>query len=1186
MRLSGIKLAGFKSFVDPTQLPLPANLTGVVGPNGCGKSNIIDAVRWVLGEASQKQLRTQESEDVIFNGSKSRKPVGRAMVELTFDNSDGQITGPFAAYTEIAVRRELLRDGNSQYYLNGRKCLKRDVTDLFLGTGLGGKNQYAIIEQGMVSRMVEAKPEELRTWLEEAAGISKYKERRRETESRIRQTRENLARLSDLRSELQGRLDVLRKQAANAEKYREFKQLERNLKAEILVLRERALVEQSRGFEAKIAELAADLEARRVAVTEADGARALAETAQRDAQTRLSHEQTQVYEAEARLARQEQSLSHAKELKSLKLKELDQLTQQLQDLERRRNAETARMESLAREVQQLEQQAEQTEANALEMQRQLAQAEAEQQEQQAIWEDFQTRSEEPLFQTEGERVRLQGLERALLQVEERLKRLNGERATLDATPIQESVEEADIDLERLGAEQAEYQTRLQTVDRELQTLREQRSGLEASLHETRQQLQSARGRLSSLETLQQAALRQDDAELNGWLKQRGFDQAPRLATVLNVESGWESAVEHVLEGWLQAPLLGRMQQQTENSASLPKTGAALLYEHAGAAGSDARQLAAKVQGPSALLELLHGIYGIEDSELTPDRLNALAPGQSVVTRSGIWAGQGWSRYPRRDSDRGGVIAREQLLKQLRLQVEEHTRLLTTREQELLELRGKQQQLETERRELAPRFEHTRSRHAQRLAFRQAQQVRLEQTLSRIDTLVKEIDTLTQQRDQNAAELNASRAKLGELEAIAQRLREERVQLQQTVAKAREAVGRLRNAVAQATQSRNTVQVHLAGRRSAISALNQTLHDLAEAQEMLVHQRGGREREAEELDAPLGEQTDELEAARAGVVQTRDALRAAREALAALEAATGTASQNLRLAEQAKEAAQEALQQARLDFENLRARREGIEQQIIEACTEGNLERDVLIAGIDEKAELSAWEEKLASTIRRIERLGAINLAAIQELEEAETREQYLSEQNADLTGALDTLEEAIRKIDIETKDRFKNTFDQVDTIFRDRFPKLFGGGEAYLELTGDDLLDAGVRVMARPPGKRNSSIQMLSGGEKAMTAVALLLALFQLNPAPFCLMDEVDAPLDDANVVRFCDIVREMSQNVQFIIITHNKITMELASHLHGVTMQEPGVSRLVSVDVSQAVEMVGSDIKAPSAPEIQAFQT
>lgn len=1186
MRLSGIKLAGFKSFVDPTQLPLPANLTGVVGPNGCGKSNIIDAVRWVLGEASQKQLRTQDSEDVIFNGSKSRKPVGRAMVELTFDNSDGQITGPYAAYSEIAVRRELLRDGNSQYYLNGRKCLKRDVTDLFLGTGLGGKNQYAIIEQGMVSRMVEAKPEELRTWLEEAAGISKYKERRKETESRIRQTRENLSRLSDLRGELQSRLEVLRKQAANAEKYKEFKQQERVLKAEILVLRERLLVEQSRGHEQGIADLAAALEARREALAEAEEKRSQSEVLQRELQARLSDEQTLVYEAEARLARQEQGLQHARELKNLKLREIEQITRQLSDVERRRQSEQARLESLTREIQSLEAQAEQAERNVAETQEHLVRIEEEAQEQQLRWDEFQTRSEEPLFQTEGERVRLQGLERAQFQIDERVKRLVNEQGALNAGPIQISLEEADLDLEQLSAEQAEMQDRLQILDRDLQTQREQRSALESSLHETRQQLQSARGRLSSLETLQQAALRQDDADLANWLNARGHQQVQRLAQALNVEPGWEAAVEQVLEGWLQAPLLGFAPETFEAASALPKTGAALIFERAATGDRSGEQLAAKLQGPAALTDLLHGIYAIEDEELNSTRLAALIAGESVVTRSGVWAGQGWVRYPRRDSDRSGVLAREQLLKQLRSQVDEHQERVSEGEQALSELRERQQKQESERRELAPRFEGVRSRHAQRLAFRQAQAVRLEQTLGRIEALGKEIDTLRAQREQGAQELEASRAKLSELEAIAQRLRDERIQLQQNLARTRDSANRARAAVTQAQQSRNQVQVALAGKRSAIGALNQTLHDLAESHEIVAHEREGRLREAEELETPLEEQSGELEAARAAVQQARESQRAVREKLAVADAAMQAVHQALRMAEQNKDASQEALQQARLEFENLRARREGLDQQINEACEESGFEREAIVAGVAEDARLDAWEEKLASTLRRIDRLGAINLAAIQELEEADAREKYLSDQNADLSGALDTLEEAIRKIDLETKERFKQTFDQVNGIFMDRFPKLFGGGEAYLELTGDDLLDTGVRVMARPPGKRNSSIQMLSGGEKAMTAVALLLALFQLNPAPFCLMDEVDAPLDDANVVRFCGIVREMAQNVQFIIITHNKITMELAAHLHGVTMQEPGVSRLVSVDVQQAVDLVGDVPPRPLAAEVQPFQT
>ncbi|MGH8541661.1 MAG: chromosome segregation protein SMC, partial [Stenotrophobium sp.] len=412
----------------------------------------------------------------------------------------------------------------------------------------------------------------------------------------------------------------------------------------------------------------------------------------------------------------------------------------------------------------------------------------------------------------------------------------------------------------------------------------------------------------------------------------------------------------------------------------------------------------------------------------------------------------------------------------------------------------------------------------------------------------------------------TRQRLLSLEAVANQLRDERTQIQQALAKTRDAVQRARMAQSQATQARNELNVQLAGKHSALTAVEHSIRELAAQAEALGHQREDQQKLAAELDVPLQNQSQNVEQARAAVQTERDLLRAAREKLEATEKALGVAVQAARAAEFAKDAALEKVQAAKIEFENLRARRDGLAAQIAET----GLNHDELVAGLADGAAAEAWEEKLASVLRRIDRLGAINLAAIQELEEGQAREKYLGDQHADLHGALETLEEAIRKIDGETQTRFKETFDKVNEVFKDRFPRLFGGGEAYLEMTGEDLLDTGVRVMARPPGKRNSTIHLLSGGEKAMTAVALLLALFQLNPAPFCLMDEVDAPLDDANVGRFCEIVREMSHNVQFIIITHNKITMELAAHLHGVTMQEPGVSRLVSVDVQQAVELAG----------------
>jgi chromosome segregation protein len=1164
MRLSGIKLAGFKSFVDPTQLPLPTNLTGVVGPNGCGKSNIIDAVRWVLGETSMKNLRSSDMEDVIFNGSKTRKPVGRAAVELLFDNSDGQIGGPYAAYTEISVRREYTRDGNSQYYLNGAKCLKRDVTDLFLGTGLGGKNQYAIIEQGMVSTMITAKPEELRQWLEEAAGISKYKDRRKETESRIKGTRENLARLSDLRTELQQRLEVLTKQAGNAEKFKEYKSTERRLRAEILALRVKALEEQCRGHETRINELNQALEEARARVDAGAQARTQAENAQREASHALNDEQSKVYEAEAAAARQEQSLIHARELATLKQRELEQMARQIAESEQREQREQARLADARRQIAEMEAQVQAAEQQEQSAQSTLIQSEDEAQAEQRRWDSFVQDAEGPLMQTEGLRVQVQQLERARFQGEERHKRLESEHSALNLQPIQSSLFDADAELQQLNHELTEAQARLTTLDRDLQTLRDERAAREGALHEARQALASARGRLASLETLQQAALRQDDADLSQWLQQNRLSECPRLAGAIQVEQGWEAAVEHVLEGLLQAPLLPDYAGQLRALGAPPKSGAALFNQAPGAGGSG---LGGKLSGPQAVLDLLSTVQVAANAVEAAERAPMLKPGESIIAPDGVWHGRNWVRYPNTGEDRTGVLARGQLLKQLKAQIEEQTAAVMDKEAGLDELRARMQRLELERRDLTGKFDQSRGRQAQKMAFRQAQAVRLEQTQARVQALMQEIESLRAVRDQQARELDESRTQLASLEATAQQLREQRAQLQQSLAKKRDLVQRARLALAQTQQARNGLQVQLAGRRSSLTALESSIADIAQGREGLIARRGEEEKRAGELSAPLQTQAEEVERARSAVAIVREGLRAARERVESAERALTEAAQAARAAEQAKDMALEQAQQAKIEFENLRAHRESLEQQVRES---GHVLEEI-VATLAANAGLAEWEEELARTLRRIERLGPINLAAIQELEESQARDKYLGEQYEDLHQALATLEEAIRKIDAETKELFKGTFDKVDTIFRDRFPKLFGGGEAYLELTGDDLLDAGVRVMARPPGKRNSSIQLLSGGEKAMTAAALLLALFQLNPAPFCLMDEVDAPLDDANVGRFCEVVREMSQNVQFIIITHNKITMELVNQLHGVTMNEPGVSRLVSVDIAQAVELAGA---------------
>jgi chromosome segregation protein len=1173
MRLSSIKLAGFKSFVDPSSLPLPSNLTSIVGPNGCGKSNIIDAVRWVLGESSMKQLRSDTMEDVIFNGSKTRKPAGRAMIELAFDNSDGTIQGPYAAYAEITVRRELTRDGTSQYYLNNAKCLKRDVLDLFLGTGLAARSGYAIIEQGMVSSLISSKPEELRQWIEEAAGISKYKERRRETESRIKQTRENLARLTDLRTELTSRLDVLRKQAVNAEKYKEYKEQERKLKAELLALRLRALDQQCASQESTLAGLNQTLEAARTELARIHDTQAQAEAANREANHALADQQNKVYEAEATLARQEQNLQHARELKAMKGRDLERVGHQLDDLARREAADQQQMQELGATLADLETQLQAAQAEEARHQAAVQEAEQAAAAEQSRWDEFSLRAEAPLYQAEGERVRVQTLERALTQARERLERLRAERGVLDVAPIQASLFDADSELETLQRELGDGQSRLQVLDRQVQELRAARSSEEGALHEARQALQGARGRLSSLETLQQAALRQDDAELQGWLNKQGLTQAPRLGATLKVERGWEAAVEHVLEGLLQAPLVGSLAQRGELPAA-PKSGVAVLDDAPAGAHEHADRLAAKVQGPAVVAELLAHVFIAPTHAEALYRAAHLQPGQSVIEPGGIWRGRGWVRYPRLDEDRSGVLARSALLDELRKEAVAQTDAVQRHEANLEQLQAQLHAAEKERNELAARFDTGRSRQAQRLAFRQAQAVRLEQTESRSRALQQELDALAATVHQQEQELSGARTRLTDLEAVAAQLREERGALQQGLAQKRDTAAVARAGLTQAVAVRNTAQVQLAGRQSALDALKRGQDDLALRRDDLQAQRLRYEEEARALDEPIQTHASTLDEARSRVETERVALRAARERVEAAEARLTAGVQQAREAEFAQETARDQLSQAQIEFQGMSVRRQTLVDQIAEA----GFAQAELVEGLLADATPEAWEEKLGSMTRRIERLGAINLAAIQELEEGSAREQYLSDQNNDLAGALDTLEAAIRKIDVETKERFRTTFEQVNTIFKERFPKLFGGGEAYLELTGEDILETGVRVMARPPGKRNSSIQLLSGGEKAMTAVALLLALFQLNPAPFCMLDEVDAPLDDANVGRFVEVIREMSGNVQFVIITHNKITMELAQQLHGVTMQEPGVSRLVSVDIDQAMDLAAKSEAAEAA--------
>lgn len=1169
MRLTSIRLAGFKSFVDPTTLALNSNLTGVVGPNGCGKSNVIDAVRWVTGESSARQLRGEALEDVIFNGSKARKPVGRASVELKFDNSDATLAGQYGAFSEISIKRELSRDGGSRYFINGTKSRRRDVIDLFLGTGLGGRSNYAVIEQGAVNRLIEAKPEEMRQVLEEAAGISKYKERRRETENRIRHTRENLDRLNDLIGEVTQRLTVLKRQSANAEKFKQFKAEERRLRADLLALRWSA-------HNDKVAAAGQHLRACENTLREAISAqrkaqeeRAAQSQAQQSTMTQVQTQQAAFYDAQAKASRIAQALAHARELREMRERERDELVQR-RDALARRIAEDREAETAARAQDQDAAHQHEQAATALASAREtLEYCEYAASEAESAWDAHNSAEHNPVQQLDAERRRARYAEERLGQLSARRDKRRQERDNLDSEQG-DDIEAGERDIEQRAEHLAADEARAAEQAKEDDALRESIAAAQADSERLRTQLGETRARLASERQLQQSVLREDDASLADWLAAQGQDKATGVARRVKVHAGWETAAEAVLGPWLRGFMVERLPtlggDWPGESITLVEADASADAAQANGPG-DAPSLAQGIEAPAVIRALADRVFVVDDLAQALARRDQLGAAQRFVTLDGCCVGRASLVTPAGESAERGVLEREQRIDSLVQQETDEARDFASREQALTDLRERRQASGEARQALERRIGELRRELEAARAEQQGRRMRAEQLERRARELDAELTDLAEQIDEARQESERLSARVATLEREAESFSQARREAQRHLAESREARDAARQHHAQSERALREAQSRIEQNRSRRESIAQRLEDSLAAHQEVGTRLAGVETDSN--DSAEHEHTpDESEHAQALEQQHRAEreLRAARDALKASETALEQTSQALMRAEQQVESTRETLQQAKIEVETAGVRRAGIAEQIEEL---GEAPA-ALVAQLDETATIAAWTSKIEALERKIQRLGAINLAAIEEYEAEAERESYLQSQHADLAEALETLEAAIARIDRETRARFKATYEQVNTRFAGMFPELFGGGEAALELTEDDWLVTGIRVMARPPGKRNASIQMLSGGEKALTAVALLFALFELNPAPFCMLDEIDAPLDDANVSRFCDLVRRMSAQVQFIVITHNKLTMSLAEQLHGVTMAEPGVSRLVSVDIDQALDMAG----------------
>lgn len=1166
MILEKIKLAGFKSFVDPTVVLIPSNLVGVVGPNGCGKSNVIDAVRWVMGESSAKHLRGESMTDVIFNGSRSRKPVGVANIELVFDNASGRAGGQYAKYNQISVKRQVTRDAQSNYFLNGVRCRRRDITDLFLGTGLGPRS-YAIIEQGTISRIIEAKPEELRVFIEEAAGISKYKERRKETETRIRHTRENLERLLDVREEVQKQKNKLERQAKTAEKYKTLKQQQRQLSQELSALRWQDLSIEKNVIKKKMTDVELQLEQKVSIQRQVEAGMVEKREAYVEANDQFNEIQALFYSVGSEISSIEQEIKHIKDKQHQQQLELQRLDNHLGETQAEINRDQTHLlelnATLEIESPELEVEIEIEESiNAY-----LIDAEQLMHEWQAEWDNFNEQAVKPSQVAQVERAHITQLEKNMAQFKSKYQRLYDEmqRLSIDDLEIEiESLAEALLEHESTGLE---VQQALELILQKIQTIRQDSTAKQSQWDIAKDKIRVLKGKRASLEALQQAAFNNESKTLNQWLEQHQLKNNQRLAQCLTVTSGWENAVEMVLNDMLEMFCIEQLDSVEPSLRDLAE--GSLGFIEMSAAGvetnlTDFEPLLDKITTSLPLGNLISGIFIAEDRQAALSQRHQLKIHESLITKEGFWVGQSWLKQIFSKNEKTGSIQRAQELRQLMSELE------TFSEKEMI----LSVNCETLKNDLN---EHERLREQAQLQYNEVQRtvsdfknklnakrLRLEQVNTRKNQLTIEIEELQSQVEEDEQDMMDSRSKLHRALAEMEQLAEQKERL---IARRDNIRHQLDHQRQKHRQQRDKVQTMIVRIESMRSEKNLTEKNL----QKIHHQfQQSNERKQQILDAvnvsdePVDALKQKLNDALEKRISTENLLNNARNQ-------TGNIDHKIRELDKSRIECEAQLEEIRANLETVKmAHREKqfAINNLIEQIENGEAGILQTIENLPEDANAESWDVQIKQIDGQVDKLGSINLAAIDEFAEQSERLTYLDSQYQDLTDSLTTLEDAIRKIDRETRTRFKETFDKINTGFQEKFPKLFGGGHADLQLTGTDLLDTGISVMARPPGKRNSTIHLLSGGEKALTAISLVFSIFELNPAPFCMLDEVDAPLDEANVGRFCQTVKEMSKHVQFIFITHNKTTMELANQLTGVTMSEPGVSRVVAVDVDEAVEL------------------
>jgi chromosome segregation protein len=1165
LRLSQIKLAGFKSFVDPTHISLPGQIVGVVGPNGCGKSNVIDALRWVLGESKASALRGETMQDVIFNGSSKRKPVSRASVELIFDNSLGKANGQWSSYAEISIKRVLQRDGDSSYHINNQHVRRKDITDIFLGTGLGAR-AYAIIEQGMISRIIEAKPEELRIFLEEAAGVSKYRDRRRETELRIGDTRDNLLRVSDILQELEKQLVHLGAQAEVAKQYRAL-ETQRDTTQHLFWLVKKQEAEAQRVKFAHATERTrTELEAETARLRDIESQLETARSGHYQLSDALHAKQGELYTANAEIARLEQHIKHVADQRQRMTQQLANTEKQIEQQKHQRQGVHSLLEHWQRQQEGAGAKVAEAELLAESEGQNLPQAEQAARTAQDRHNELQREQLQQQQQLQLADTQRANLQRNIQQMESRRSRLLLEKDNLPGTDGG-ALQQAQQQVTELEMERAEQVEKLAHLQEQLPVADTQRRNQRDSLQQQERMLAQTEARLNALQQLQRHI--DSDKNLNAWLLQHQLDKLPRLWQSIRIESGWEDALEAVLRERLNALALPSLDAATAWSDAPPAKLAMFAPSGNGQSNVESVQLKSLLsyvqcqdaQVLPVMRDWLMHVYAVADVAQGYAQRALLPAGGWFVTPQGHLIGVHSVLFHAPDSQLHGVLARQREIEKLELELAEQNR-----------------NAEFSRQQVEQAEQHYQSIEMQIAPLRTAGN-ELQQRLHGMQMNILKLNQAHERSVERAAQIEREMQEAAELLAVEQN---QQRGIDEQMATQREQIAAFYAQVDEAQRHANAQDIALREQRSRAQHAQHALQEAHFFAKTCTEKISDLQHNVQQITDALAQFEQNLTQLRADLSVSED----------------DTAQQQLQAALLVRQACEQALGEARNILENATVNLQKFEQERLACEHKLNPLREKLgeltlkeqesrlhfeqwseqLQGVDEQVLLplldtgnnkpNALQSELNRLNADIEELGAVNLAALEELQTATERQAYLDAQAADLNEAMATLEEAIRRIDKESRELLMDTYNQVNLHLSEMFPVLFAGGEARLVLTGEEILDSGVQVMAQPPGKKNSSIHLLSGGEKALTAIALIFSLFQLNPAPFCLLDEVDAPLDDTNTERLCALIKKMSQHTQFVFISHNKITMELAQQLVGVTMQEKGVSKVVAVDIEEALRM------------------